>query len=483
MSTTPRVTFAGIGKSFGAVRALDGVDLDVQAGECLGLIGHNGAGKSTLMQVLAGTLAADCGSLLIEGRDRRNDYSVQLARQCAIRCVFQELSLCPNLSVAENTRLMCPAIRGLGWRRQARALIEARLAEIFPEHGISADDIVADLPIGKRQMVEIARAFVCVGERLDVVILDEPTSSLDSRVSAQLLAFVRRFVGQGGSIVLISHILGEMLGTCDRIAVMRDGKVVDTRSASAFTHASLVEAMGSAASQAKAKAAAWGSKRLQAAALVTQRPAAQFDGRCVSAWRGEIIGLAGLAGHGQSQLLTQILRRRIASGEGAALVAGDRQSDGVFPLWSIAQNLDLSALKQLKRRGLIDPQACATLAAQWQQRMAIRTPDMAAPILSLSGGNQQKALFARALATTAPVILMDDPMRGVDVGTKREVYSIILEEAALGRTFIWYTTELEELDYCDHIYVFRDGQAVLDLPRDELSEERILRGSFAEEVA
>jgi ribose transport system ATP-binding protein len=477
------VTFAGIGKSFAAVRALDGVDLEVQAGECLGLIGHNGAGKSTLMQVLAGTLAADCGRLLIEGRDRRSDYSVQIARQCAIRCVFQELSLCPNLSVAENTRLMCPAIRGFGWRRQARALIEASLDEIFPLHGISAEAIVADLPIGKRQMVEIARAFVCVDERLDLVILDEPTSSLDSRVSAQLLAFVRRFVEQGGSIVLISHILGEMLGTCDRIAVMRDGKVVDSRTASDFTHASLVEAMGSAASQAKTQAAAWCSKRLHAAALLEQRPAAQLDGRCVSAWRGEIIGLAGLAGHGQSQLLTQILRRRIASGEGAALVAGDRQSDGVFPLWSIAQNLDLSALKQLKRGGLIDPQACASLAAQWQQRMAIRTPDMNAPILSLSGGNQQKALFARALATTAPVILMDDPMRGVDVGTKREVYSIILEEAAHGRTFIWYTTELEELDYCDHIYVFRDGQAVLDLPRDELSEERILRGSFAEEVA
>lgn len=483
MSTAQRVTFVGIGKSFGAVRALDGVDLSVQAGECLGLIGHNGAGKSTLMQVLAGTLAADCGSLLIGGQDRRNDYSVQIARQCAIRCVFQELSLCPNLSVAENTRLMCPAIRGFGWRRQARTLIEASLDEIFPQHGISADDIVADLPIGKRQMVEIARAFVCVDERLDLVILDEPTSSLDSRVSAQLLAFVRRFVGQGGSIVLISHILGEMLGTCDRIAVMRDGKVVDTRAASAFTHATLVESMGSAASHAKAKAEAYSSKRLQGAAMLEQRPAAQRDGLCVSAWRGEIIGLAGLAGHGQSQLLTQILRRRIASGEGAALVAGDRQSDGVFPLWSIAQNLDLSALKQLKRGGLIDPQACATLAAQWQQRMAIRTPDMNAPILSLSGGNQQKALFARALATTAPVILMDDPMRGVDVGTKREVYSIILEEAARGRTFIWYTTELEELDYCDHIYVFRDGQAVLDLPRDELSEERILRGSFAEEVA
>jgi len=433
--------------------------------------------------VLAGTLAADCGAMLIDGRDRLGDYGVQAARQCGIRCVFQELSLCPNLTVAENTRLMCPAIRGFGWRGQARALIEGSLDEIFPGHGISADEVVADLPIGKRQMVEIARAFCQVNERLALVILDEPTSSLDSRVAGQLLAYARRFVGRGGSLVFISHILGEMLATCDRIAVMRDGKVVDIRAAADFTHGSLVESMGSAAKTASQQAASFISKRGQGAPVVEQRPHRQADGRAVIAHRGEIVGLAGLAGHGQSQLLTQVLRQRVGSGAGAALVAGDRQTDGVFPLWSIAENITISSLAQLRRGGLIEPQAAQAMTDKWQKRMAIRTPDMANPILSLSGGNQQKALFARALASSSEVILMDDPMRGVDVGTKREVYSIIMEEAARGRTFIWYTTELEELDYCDHIYVFRDGQAVLDLPRDELSEERILRGSFAEEPA
>ncbi|WP_213881148.1 sugar ABC transporter ATP-binding protein [Pseudomonas sp. dw_358] len=483
IDSTPLVTFKGTGKSFGAVRALNDVELCVQPGECLGLIGHNGAGKSTLMQVLAGTLAADCGALWIGGADRRGDYGVQQARQCGIRCVFQELSLCPNLTVAENTRLMCPSVRGFGWRRKARALIEASLDEIFPGHGIAAEDVVADLPIGKRQMVEIARAFCQVNEQVALVILDEPTSSLDSRVAGQLLAFVRRFVASGGSIILISHILGEMLATCDRIAVMRDGRVVDTRAASGFTHATLVESMGSAAKGASQQAGGFASKRAHGSPVIDQRPAAQRDGRSVVAHRGEIVGLAGLAGHGQSQLLTQVLRQRIKAGTGAALVAGDRQTDGVFPLWSIAENITISSLSQLKRGSLINPGASAAMAAQWQQRMAIRTPDMSNGILSLSGGNQQKALFARALGSSSDVILMDDPMRGVDVGTKREVYSIILEEAARGRTFIWYTTELEELDYCDHIYVFRDGQAVVDLPRDELSEERILRGSFAEESA
>lgn len=484
MTTAQRalVTFKGAGKSFGAVRALCDVDLSIAGGECLGLIGHNGAGKSTLMQVLAGTLAADCGELLLDGQDVRASYSVQVARKQGIRCVFQELSLCPNLSVAENTRLMSPAIRGWGWRRKATALIEASLDEIFPGHGIRADEVVAELPIGKRQMVEIARAFVRVDERLDLVILDEPTSSLDSRVAEQLLQFVRRFVVTGGSIVLISHILGEMLDTCDRIAVMRDGRVVEIRPAADFTHASLVECMGSAA-KPPAEQQAFVSRRAQGTPVVALRPARQGNGQTVDAYPGEIVGLAGLAGHGQSQWLIQLLRQRVASGQGAALVAGDRQTDGVFAMWSIAENITISSLGQLKRGGLIDPDAEQAMAAQWQQRMGIRTPDMGNPILSLSGGNQQKALFARALASRNELILMDDPMRGVDVGTKREVYSIIAQEAAKGRTFIWYTTELEELDYCDHIYVFRDGQAVLDLPRSELSEEQILRCSFEEQTA
>ena len=476
------VTFTGTGKSFGAVRALSEVNLSIHQGECLGLIGHNGAGKSTLMQVLAGTLSADCGVLHLARHEVRSSYNVQMARQHGIRCVFQELSLCPNLSVAENLRLMSPAIRGWGWRRQAKALIDASLDEIFPGHGIAADDIVAELPIGKRQMVEIARAFVQVDERLELVILDEPTSSLDARVAEQLLGFVRRFVAGGGSVVLISHILGEMLDTCDRIAVMRDGRIVEIRPAGDFSHASLVECMGSATKEA-VQQQAFVSRREGKAAVVEQRPARQVDGQTVKAHTGEIVGLAGLAGHGQSQLLIQVLRQRITRGQGAALVAGDRQTDGVFPLWSIAENITISSLADLKRGALIDPQAERAMAEQWQTRMGIRTPDMDNPILSLSGGNQQKALFARALASRNDLILMDDPMRGVDVGTKREVYSIIAQEAAKGRTFIWYTTELEELDYCDHIYVFRDGQVVLDLPRNELSEEQILRCSFEEQPA
>ena len=167
---------------------------------------------------------------------------------------------------------------------------------------------------------------------------------------------------------------------------------------------------------------------------------------------------------------------------GSALVAGDRQTDGVFPLWSIAENITITSLNRLKRGILIDSGKTDAMAEDWKARIGIRTPDIHNPILSLSGGNQQKALFARALGSTAETVLMDDPMRGVDIGTKQEVYGMIRAEAERGRTFLWYTTEMDELKHCDHVYVFRDQRIVADLSRAELTEERVLHASF-EEVA
>ncbi|RUZ56354.1 ATP-binding cassette domain-containing protein, partial [Mesorhizobium sp. M7A.F.Ca.US.007.01.1.1] len=223
----------GAEKHFGAVRALGGVDFHVGPGECVGLVGHNGAGKSTLMHMVAGTLVPDSGQIGVHG-DIEDNYSVSRAQQLGIRCVFQELSLCPNLSVAENTRINHASLRGFGWRRKAAELIAAKLDEIFPGHSISASDIVGDLSIGRRQMVEVARAFTVTQDRLDLVILDEPTSSLDAHTAGQLLAFVRRFVAGGKSCILISHVLGEVLRNADRIVVMRDGKVVVADAADAF---------------------------------------------------------------------------------------------------------------------------------------------------------------------------------------------------------------------------------------------------------
>jgi ribose transport system ATP-binding protein len=479
------VDFVGVEKSYGAVRALDGADFSLGAGECVGVVGHNGAGKSTLMHVLNGGVTPDRGRLVVAGAEQLHWTSAR-AQALGLRCVFQELSLCPNLTVAENARVVHPAIYGFGWRRRAGRLILDKLDEIFPGHGVRPGDLVQDLTIGRRQMVEIARAFSVSDAAARLVILDEPTSSLDAHTAAQLLAHVRRSVEAGVSCVLISHILGEVLSACDRIVVMRDGKVVLADVARNFDRAKLVGAMGGIEPESpRAQGAAAIGARGETRVVVRLRPERQADDREFVALEGEIVGLAGLAGHGQTDLLLATFaaashsRATATVSAPVALVAGDRQSDGVFPGWSIANNIGVRSLKKFRSGPLLSGRLEDELANAWRQRIKIRTPDVHSNILSLSGGNQQKALFARALASDARIMLMDDPMRGVDFGTKLEVYDLIRAEAARGRTFLWYTTEVEELKNCDRAYVFRNGAIVAELARDELNEEQVIHSSFA----
>jgi ribose transport system ATP-binding protein len=474
----------GVEKSFGAVRALAGVDLTVGVGECLGLVGHNGAGKSTLMNVLTGALAPDAGRLLVAGEEQTGAWSAAASQGAGIRCVFQELSLCPNLSVAENTRIVHGALRGFGWKTRARTLIRGKLDDIFPGHGIDPDDEVADLPIGKRQMAEIARAFTVTDRPLRLVILDEPTSSLDAVTAQQLLSYLGKEKARGTGIVLISHLLGEILAVSDRIVVMKDGRTVADRPAQAFDRASLVSAMGSETGVAVAGERERSVPGVDAPVIVQARPRRGTHQTELIVRKGEIIGMAGLAGHGQTDMLLRIFARRDTKARTPmAFIAGDRQSDGVFNLWSIAENVTVRSLRAFTRFGLIDPAKEADMARRWRDRIAIRTPDMANNILTLSGGNQQKALFARALGSDAELILMDDPMRGVDIGTKREVYAMIRTEAAAGRSFLWYTTEIDELTYCDRVYVFRNGGITEAIDAAALTEARVLQASFAEHAA
>ena len=472
---TALVELGGLEKRYEAVRALDGVDLSVAAGEVLGLVGHNGAGKSTLINVLAGTVVPDAGRIEVRGEDLTRGYDVTTATDRGIRCVFQELSLCPNLTAAENTRIVHRSIRGHGWHERARALIMATLDAVFPGHGIRPDRRIGDLSIGRRQMVEIARAFTETETPVRLVILDEPTSSLDSTAAEQLLAYVRRRQADGVATILISHLLGEILSAADRVVVMRDGKVVADRAASTLARDALVGLMGHVAAQPGAAA---GRRRLDAA-KVLDGPGPGGRHR-LELRRGEVVGLAGLAGHGQTAALLAIYDRPRAFAAEAALafVAGDRQADGVFPLWSIRDNIAVRSFAALRRHGLLDEGRVSELAETWRQRIGIRTPDVRNPILSLSGGNQQKVLFARALASAATIILMDDPMRGVDVGTKSEVYALIRQEATAGRSFLWYTTELDELVHCDRVYVFREDEIVAHLEQDEITERAVLQASF-----
>jgi ribose transport system ATP-binding protein len=462
---------------FGAVKALDGAELVIHEGECVGLVGHNGAGKSTIVNVINGGLSPHEGSISYHGE---TGHGVVTARKHGIRCVFQELSLFPNLTIAENVRIMQRDLTGANWRGKAIELISKKLSEIFPGHKIDCSATVDELSIAERQMVEISINFTAPGIAPKLVILDEPTSSLDAGIAAQLMAYVRRFVGTGGSVILISHMLGEILSTSDRIVVMKDGKVVANRAASDFTNRSLVEAMGSVEREKAARRAAKSDSSGKPVLSSTKRA---NDIKPFQAFKGEVIGLAGLAGHGQTKMLLDLYYARRPNWLPArnceiAFVAGDRSLNGTFPLWSILHNLTIGSLDRLSSMKLVDASQEETLGAQWKDKIQIRTPDMGNRILSLSGGNQQKVLFARALATSASAILMDDPMRGVDVGTKQEVYEILRHEAENGRTFVWYSTEMDEIELCDRVYVFRDGAIVTELVGDEITEKNVLAASF-----
>ena len=445
------VSLRGVSKSFGPVHALREASLDLASGECVGLVGHNGAGKSTLINLLTGALAPSAGS---------GAPTAAGARALGIRAVSQELSLCPNLTVAENTRLMHPRLRGPGWRRRAGGLIASALDEIFPGHGISPATPVADLTLTRRQMVENARAFTVTDMAPRLVILDEPTSSLDTATANQLLAHVRARVGAGLAVLFVSHMLDEVLRSCDRVAVMSEGRIVAIRPAAGLTRDDLVADMG-------------GLQQARSATTTTNRTRPRIPLGILDAHEGEVIGLGGLAGHGQTDFLV-----RLFDPAKMALVAGDRQRDGVFPLWSVGENIAIGSLAAHSRAGLLDRAGLAALADTWRTRMDIKVATIDAPILSLSGGNQQKALFARALASNARIILMDDPMRGVDVATKRDVYAMIRAEAAQGRTFLWYTTEMDELYECDRVHVFREGAIAASLGREEITEQRVLQASF-----
>ena len=234
----------GLSKSFGPVEALRQVDLELRRGEFLGLIGHNGAGKTTLMNILMGVVHPDQGDFLLEGEAITGPYSPAKAHGLGIRCVFQELSLCPNLSAVENMLVIHPALGGVGWERRAKALIAGALAEIFPGHTVDVHRPVADLPIGYRQMIEIARAFTESDAPAKVVILDEPTSSLDSTAAEQLLEFLGRAVQNGRSCILITHKLNEVLNHARRVVVMKDARVVADVPASGLSREGLFELMG-----------------------------------------------------------------------------------------------------------------------------------------------------------------------------------------------------------------------------------------------
>ena len=470
-----------VGKVFGSSLALSDVDLDIGQGECLGLVGHNGAGKSTLVNILSGIFPPTRGAFSIGGKPQGAEYDVRHANALGIRVIFQELSLCLNLTVVENMQVFHPEYWGIGWRKRAGDAIMRTLDRIFPNHGIRPGDRVEHLTLGQRQTLEIAKAFISEEHPLRLLILDEPTSALDYHTAKQLLDYINSIKGGGTSFIYISHMLDEVLDCADRIVVMKDGRISGETDKRNATRDTLIELMGGIRTEASERSvgAGKGEAALGPALISPKRPVGE---RPFVVRQGEVIGLAGLAGHGQTDLLIELFdyrnNREYDIKGPLTFVPGDRQRDGIFPLWSIINNITILVYHSLRRYRLIDMSMERNVSGRWKDSIGIKTSSLFANILSLSGGNQQKVLFARCLESSAPIILMDDPTRGVDVGTKEIIYRLINEESGRNRSFVWYTTEMNELKYCDRVYVFREGAIVDEMPGSEATEEAILRSSF-----
>ncbi len=483
------VSLEAIDKTYGSTRANREVSFSIRAGEVVGLIGANGAGKSTLMRVLTGITAPDGGSFILDGAPVDfADYGPRASHELGIHMVHQELSLCPNLTAAENFFLEQPgdARPAPMWLAPYRKAVRASLTEIFPDARIHPDTRVGRLDIAGRQMLEIARA--ASDPRLRLLILDEPTSSLGSAEAKALHAFIERRALAGLAVIFISHKLHEVLSVADRVVAMRNGAVVWDRPRADTSLGALVEAVGGAAALPHtgetAVTGTTGDVLVRLSGALTEPL-----GRSVELRAGEVVGLAGLEGAGQKTLLRRLFDPAATRpGEASrsartSFVSGDRQAEGVFPLWSVLDNISIGRTGRRPAPSPVNAGVEAAKAREWSERLALDPARLPAPILSLSGGNQQKALMARGLVDEAPIVLLDDPTRGVDIGAKRDFYKALRAISGEGRLVLWHSTEDAELLECDRVLVFAGGRIVADLTGDAVREDAIIGAGFAETAA
>ncbi|MDR3374773.1 MAG: ATP-binding cassette domain-containing protein [Ancalomicrobiaceae bacterium] len=482
------LSMRGIAKSFGTTRANVGVDLDVCAGHVVGLVGGNGAGKSTLMRVLCGGTAPDSGTIVVAGAEiDTSHYGPADAQRHGIRMVHQELSLCSNLSVAENFYLESPEGTGLApnWREAHRLRARAALDTVFPGAGIDVDAKVGHLTIGERQMVEIARA--AANNDLRVIVLDEPTSSLDQERSLQLRNFIRAKSATGTAFIFISHKLQEVIEIATHVVVMRNGGAVWHGEAHNASIGQLVQLMGGSVDELKSQ----GKLAVAGASEVAVRisgPLTELLGHDIEIHKGEIVGLAGLEGSGQKDLLHAIFapkrakRVEIVRTGKAAFIAGDRAKEGVFSLWSVLDTMSIGRIAARTPLAFVSNRVERQAACKPAAQLRLDEARFASCILELSGGNQQKALVARALLSDSPILLLDDPTRGVDIATKQDFYHLCGEIARDGKALVWLSTEDAELLTADRVLVFCGGRIVRELCGKEITEEAIVAASFSHQA-
>ncbi len=479
--TLPRLAARGIGKRFPGVRALEGVDLEVGAGEVVAVLGENGAGKSTLMKILAGVQPADDGELSVEGRAVRF-ASVRDAERLGVVLIHQELSLCDNLSISASIFLGREPRRGLFVDERAIAVGARRALERLGV-GLDPASLIADLSLAQRQLVEIARA-IAIDAR--VVIMDE-----------RLFEVVDDLRRDGVAVLYISHRLAEIERLADRVVVLRDGEVVGELAGAEIERTAMVRLMvGRDLGQFFHRSAHEpGEIALHVEGLRTRAfPQSAVD---LVVRRGEVVGLAGLVGAGRTELLHAIAgvesgrggSVRVAGGSvalprhpreairaGIVLVPEDRKAHGALLDLDVRQNISLGRLQADARFGFVDRRKEAELAREKIAELGIRTPSDRQRVRFLSGGNQQKVVLARWLATEPAVLLLDEPTRGVDVGAKAEIYALLDDLARRGVAILFASSELDEvMGLSDRVLVLRDGSIQGELSGDACTEEAIMQ--------
>jgi ribose transport system ATP-binding protein len=497
--TQALISMVGMSKAYGGNAALDAVSLDLMPGEVHGLMGENGAGKSTLMKILAGVVQADAGTVYKRGVALRLRDPRQALEQ-GISTVFQELSLLPNLSIAENMFLGKEPMRAL--RGPDTQSMQTRTADALAELGmdIHPSTLVFRLTVAQQQFVEIARG---ISAQADVVILDEPTAALNAADVHILQRHIRSLKAQGKAIVYISHRMEEIFQVCDRVTVLKDGRHVGTRAIAELTPQSLIAMMvGREISDLfpPRRSQPVGEPLLRIQGLRLTAKTQPVD---VLLCRGELVALAGLEGQGQREMARSLFGVHRAE-EGVAevqtvrvempasaeqgvrrmqslrvgFVPEDRKDEGLFQALSIQHNLAI---------GLQAAQAGYALADEFRdrvdtvvKRMAIKVNGTAAPVGSLSGGNQQKVLLGRYLLLGADVLVIEEPTRGVDVGAKAEIYKLLREFAERGGAALVLSREtIELIGLCDRIYVVHGGRVVRELAAESATEHQILDAALS----
>jgi rhamnose transport system ATP-binding protein len=489
--TTPLVKLTDVAKAFGPIQALDGVHLDLYPGEVHCLAGENGAGKSTLIKILTGAQRRDRGGYLVDDREM-GDPSPAEARAAGIGVVYQELSLLPDLSVAENLLMgRLPARRGVTrpaeLRRQARAMLDrVGLGDLDPNTPVES------LSLAVRQLVEIAKVL---GQNPRVIIFDEPTTALSESETAALLRRIKELRDEGHAIMYVSHHLEEMFEIGDRVTVLRDGRYATSAPMNQFDHDSLIAAMVGRTIESLYPAGkrTIGAPRLTLKGLQPLGAERPID---LEVRSGEILGVAGLLGSGRTELLRAIFgadpvlggrvevdgvpvppespRKAVQAGLG--LLTEDRKQLGLLLELTIRENASIAQLPQISKFALVDRREERRTIDRYLGGLRLRAGSWEQPVSSLSGGNQQKVLLARWLATKAKVLLFDEPTKGVDVGAKSEIYQVIGDLAAEGLAVVVVSSYLPEvLGLADRVVVMRGGAVAGELPAADATEEDVIR--------